>query len=360
MPIVAMRVRTLNRSGFSFVIFPVITRKTPFKAVAEHLGTEHHEIYVSAADTLSVIERLPKLYDEPFADSSQIPTFLVAAMARRTVTVVLAGDGSDEIFCGYNRYIWGEQLWNRLRNFPSWTRRIAASAVLRSPPESWERFYCSWAAFLPKRFQLRQPGDKLHKLAKVAAAHSAEDFYLGLASQWNRPELAVVNGREPLSTIFDQSSPSAFNNFIEYMMYIDAISYLPDDILVKTDRATMGVSLEARNPYLDARVVEFASRLPLEYNVREGQGKWLLRQVLYRHVPRSLIERPKSGFALPLDSWLRGELRAWAEALLESRRLKDEGYFNSDAVRSLWSEHLSGNMNHAHALWSILIFQSSS
>lgn len=324
------------------------------KAVAKHLGTDHTELYVQAQQARDVIPKLPTLYCEPFSDSSQIPTFLVSQLARQHVTVSLSGDAGDELFAGYNRYQMTDRLWRRLERIPRPVRSLMARGITSVSPGGWD-----WLArFIPGASGYRVFGDKLHKGAGVLASGSVDELYLGLVSHQARPESWVIDGREPqtkltgLRPVLEGLSP------VERMMALDAISYLPDDILVKVDRVAMGVSLESRVPFLDHRVVEFAWTLPLDYKLRDGQTKWPLRQVLYRYVPKELVERPKMGFGIPLDAWLRGPLREWAEALLAEARLKREGYFNPIPIREKWIEHLSGGRNWSHHIWDVLMFQA--
>ncbi len=328
------------------------------KAVARHLSTNHTELYVSAQQALDVIPKLPSLYCEPFADSSQIPTFLVSQMARQHVTVSLSGDAGDELFGGYNRYVLGQQLWGKLQWLPVGIRRAMAGALTGLSPTAWNRLLGPVQRLIPKNVAQTNIGDKLHKGAGVMAAGSSVELYRLLASQWKDPAAVVIGGAEPPTALTDVAQQPATDNFVHQMMALDMLSYLPDDILCKVDRAAMGVSLETRVPLLDHRVVEFAWSLPLDYKVRGGVGKWPLREVLYRHVPRELIERPKMGFGIPLDDWLRGPLRPWAETLLDEARLTREGYFYAEPIRQKWIEHLSGQRNWAPHLWSVLIFQA--
>jgi asparagine synthase (glutamine-hydrolysing) len=331
-------------------------------AVARHLGTEHTELYVTPDEAMAVIPCLPSLYDEPFADSSQIPTFLVAQLARRQVTVSLSGDGGDELFGGYNRYFWATRLWRKLGPVPHGARALAARAVTGISPTAWNRVLGLAVPVLPARLRYANPGDKLHKLAQMLDACTPEEVYLYLVSQVKTPTEWVSGAIEPPTVLTDAARWPPLADFESRMMYLDQMSYLPDDILVKVDRAAMGVSLETRVPLLDHRLVEFAWRLPLHLKIRrvqgQVQGKWLLRQLLYRYVPKALIERPKMGFGLPIDAWLRGPLRDWAQDLLDERRLVQEGFFDPQPIRAQWQEHLSGRRNWAYSLWTVLMFQA--
>ena len=326
------------------------------KAVAHHLGTDHTELYVSPQQALDVIPKLPGLYCEPFGDSSQIPTFLVSQMARQHVTVSLSGDAGDELFGGYGRYAFAEKMWNKLDKVPVGMRNLAAGALTSLSPPAWNRLLAPAQGLLPAR--LANIGDKLHKGAAVLGASSAIELYRLLVSSWADPASLVIGGIEPRTVLTDPDRQPKTDQFVHQMMALDMLSYLPDDILCKVDRAAMGVSLEARVPMLDHRVVEFAWNLPLAYKVRSGVGKWPLREVLFRHVPRKLIERPKMGFGIPLHDWLRGPLRPWAEELLSEVRLRQEGYFYPALIRKKWEEHLSGQRNWAPHLWTVLMFQS--
>ena len=328
------------------------------KAVAAHLKTDHTELYVTPAEAREVIPRLPTLYDEPFSDSSQIPTFLVSELARKSVTVALSGDGGDELFCGYNRYSWGRRLWKALKWWPVGARIMLAKIIHRLPPERWNEILKPAMAVVPGQYRVALPGDKLHKLAKALNFTTPGDLYRSVISVSANP-LDMVTGAERISTALDGwQSESTQHEFTEEMMYFDLVTYLPDDILVKVDRASMGASLEARVPILDHRIVELAWRLPMHVKLRNGHGKWILRQILSRYVPDALFERPKTGFGVPIGTWLRGPLRDWAEDLLRPDRLQQEGYFNPSQVGKLWRDHLSGQRNWEHNLWSILMFQA--
>ena len=324
------------------------------KAVARYLGTEHTELYVQPQQARDVIPLMPTLYCEPFSDSSQIPTFLVSQMARQHVTVSLSGDAGDELFAGYNRYQMTERLWRRLEHIPRPIRSLLARGITSVSPAGWDRL----ARYIPGASGYRVFGDKLHKGAGVLASGSVDELYLGLVSHQTRPESWVIGGHEPPTKLTGLRPALDGLSSVERMMVLDTISYLPDDILTKVDRAAMGVSLESRVPFLDHRVVEFAWKLPLGYKLCGGQTKWALRQVLYRYVPKELIERPKMGFGIPLDVWLRGPLREWAETLLDEARLKREGYFHPAPIREKWIEHLSGSRNWSHHLWDVLMFQA--
>jgi asparagine synthase (glutamine-hydrolysing) len=328
------------------------------RAVATHLDTEHHAFTVSAEDALATIPELPMLGDEPFADSSQIPTLLVSRLARRHVTVCLSGDGGDEVFGGYNRYLWAETLIRRAAYVPALLRRTLGGALALVPPGAWDRTFAALRPVLPGTLRLHDPGDKIHKAALVVGAADNADAYRRLVSQWQDPAAAVVGGHEPETVIGDRSAWSRAPDFTRQMMYLDSLTYLPDDILSKVDRASMAVSLEARVPLLDHRVFAFAWTLPMAMKIDGGTSKRILRAVLYRHVPKNLIERPKWGFAIPLHDWLRGPLRGWAEDLLGETRLRDEGYFDAEPVRALWNDHMSGRRNNHAALWTVLMFQA--
>lgn len=328
------------------------------KAVAQHLKTEHTELYVRPEDALAVIPRLPSMYCEPFSDSSQIPTFLVSQMARQHVTVALSGDGGDELFGGYNRYLSARKTWEQMQRLPAFVRHVAAGTLRSLSPASWDKFFELTKHLLPRRLHLATPGDKAHKLANVLALSDGQAFYRQLTSHWQDPANIVIGAREPRTLLTDPSAWPQTDGLAHAMMAMDAQTYMADDILVKVDRAAMAASLETRVPMLDHRVVELAWRMPLDLKIRDGQGKWLLRQVLYRHVPRELIERPKMGFGIPLDRWLRGPLRDWAEDLLEERNLRKEGYFKPAPIQKMWAEHLSGRRNWQHHLWDVLMFQA--
>jgi asparagine synthase (glutamine-hydrolysing) len=327
------------------------------KEVARHLGTDHTELYVTPQEALAVIPRLPTLFDEPFSDSSQIPTFLISELARQHVTVSLSGDGGDELFGGYNRYSWASKIWKATGWVPGAFRNLGSAILRRMPPVAWDGLLSN--QLIPPRWRVSEPGEKMRKITEILSASSPEAIYLDLASHWKDPSKVVRGATEPPTLVTRRDAWAKLPDFTSWMMYMDLVTYLPDDILVKLDRASMGISLESRVPYLDDhRVVEFAWRLPLQMKIRNGQGKWLLRQVLYRYVPNWMVERPKKGFGVPIDAWLKGPLRGWAEALLDGQRLKDESFFNPEPIHQKWQEHLAGKHNWQYHLWDILMFQS--
>jgi asparagine synthase (glutamine-hydrolysing) len=328
------------------------------KAVARHIGTDHTELYVTPNETLNTIPNLPGMYDEPFADSSQVPTFLVAQLARRHVTVSLSGDGGDELFGGYPRYSIAKGIWNLLGWMPRSMRYGVGHALESASPEQWDLMVRKFRAVLPRGIREHASGDRAHKLAAYLRAASSDDLYVGLVSQWQSPNDLVVGGKEPPTPLTSDQSGREHWDLLTRLMYLDMISYLPDDILVKVDRATMAVSLESRAPFLDHRVVELALGLPLSVKFRDGQSKWILRRVLEKYVPPSLFERPKMGFGIPLDRWLRGPLREWAGDLLAPARLRREGYLRPEQITEKWNEHQSGTRNWQHLLWSVLMFQA--
>lgn len=335
--------------GFNEVGYSELTHA---RAVATHLKTDHTELVVTPEDALSVIPRLPEIYDEPFADVSQIPTYLVSRLAKTKVTVSLSGDGGDELFCGYNRYVWGERIWRKVSRLPLALRRVLAASVLKVPATRWDQLLHLVNCIIPKRQRFKTVGNKLHRLATALASQNGAVFYEALTAKWLSPELVI------LGAVAVEQPQNLDALSVEDMMEMDMRSYLPDDILVKVDRAAMACSLETRVPLLDHRVVELAWRLPKRLKLHDGEGKWVLKQVLDRYVPRALIERPKMGFDVPMDSWLRGPLREWAENLLSTDRLRREGYFDVQQVRQKWEEHLSGRSNWQNQLWCVLMFQA--
>jgi asparagine synthase (glutamine-hydrolysing) len=323
------------------------------RAVAQYLGTNHTELYITSEDALAIIPRLPMIYDEPFGDSSQIPTLLVSQLARGSVTVSLSGDGGDELFGGYNRYIWGR----RLLKVPAPIRQGVSAALSRLSPERWDRIYSHVEFTIPVRFRVRMAGNKVHKLAQVMAARSSWELYEHLVSTWCDQEEVVLGDGDSRNFSRAWSSLSDSCNNELNMMAVDSLSYLPDDILCKIDRAAMAVSLETRVPFLDHRVVEYSWHLPPTMKIRKGQGKWILRKLLSKYLPKELSDRPKMGFGVPIDLWLRGPLRDWAEDMLSEDRLKREGFFNPYPIRKKWIEHLSGQHNWQQYIWNALMFQ---
>ena len=325
------------------------------KEVAKHLKTDHTELYVTPVDCQQVIPNLGSMYDEPFADSSQLPTFLVAKMAREHVTVSLSGDAGDELFCGYNRYLLANH-WHKFAKIPYSLRQTLGGILNSVSPVYWDALFKQLDKIISVPANASQ---KIHKLAsRLQTVNIEQDLYYSLVSEITNPEILLLNTTEPGSWLTDTGLKLSFNNPLLDMMYLDGMTYLPDDILVKVDRAAMAVSLETRVPFLDHNIIEFAYSLPMHLKLRKGQTKWLLRQVLYQYVPKHLIERPKAGFGIPLSEWLRGPLKDWAESLLNETHLKNEGYFNVDFVHCLWKEHCSGKKNHATLLWNILMFQA--
>ncbi|ABC29210.1 asparagine synthase (glutamine-hydrolyzing) [Hahella chejuensis KCTC 2396] len=328
------------------------------KEVASYLNTEHTELYVTPEMAQSVIPDLPLIYDEPFADVSQIPTYLVSQLARQHVTVSLSGDGGDELFGGYTRYSWATSIWRAMRYVPLPFRRAAQALISGVSVERWNSVASLISPLTPSQFKHSHPGDKLHKLAGVLSSTSGVDVYRYLVSQSKSPDLLVKGGRELPTALNDPSAWGASLDFSEQMMLMDQLSYLRDDILTKVDRAAMAVSLETRVPFLDHRVTQLAWRLPLSLKVRDGKGKWILRQVLYKYVPEKLIERPKTGFGVPIAEWLRRDLREWAESLLSPEALSVSDCWNIDVVRGKWIEHVTGRRNWWYEIWGVLMFQA--
>lgn len=324
------------------------------KAVAEYLGTDHTEMYVTPDEAMAVIPKLPTIYDEPFSDSSQIPTYLVSQLARQHVTVCLSGDGGDELFCGYNRYVLGYQLWKKLRLLPFSVRKAMAWGLNHAPGHTLDTVQ----RCLPRRFRVSNLSDRLPKLADVLYHRDGQSFYRDLVSHAKRPGQLVLGATEPDTILSNPDYLPDLPDLRERMMYLDMMTYLPDDILTKVDRASMAVSLEVRVPLLDHRVVEFAWRVPTAFKYRDGKGKWLLRQMLYRYVPQELMDRPKAGFGVPIESWLRGPLKEWAEELLNEQRLRDEGFFDPVPIRRMWEEHVTGKRRWHYHLWDVLMFQA--
>ena len=333
------------------------------RAVAQHLGTNHTELFVTASEAQNVIPQLPHIFDEPFADSSQIPTHLVCQAARQHVAVALSGDAGDELLGGYSRYFWGPRIWNRLSWLPFPVRKALGTVIRSVPLAGWDVLSFPLNAFLPGTKGITRMGDKAHKLAtRLSVVRNMDDLYNSLVSEWLDPAIVVKGDGKPVEEPTNMLADPIPSHGVEQdqlrMMFRDSMTYLPDDILCKVDRAAMAASLETRVPFLDHRVAELAWQLPLQMKIRDGQGKWALRQMLYKYVPRELIDRPKAGFGIPVGEWLRGPLREWAENLLNERRLESEGYFHPAPIRLKWAEHLSGRRDNTASLWAVLMFQS--
>jgi asparagine synthase (glutamine-hydrolysing) len=328
------------------------------KAVAKHLGTSHTELYVTAKEAMDVIPLLAQMYDEPFADSSQIPTHLLAQMARKHVTVALSGDAGDELFAGYWRHFMATRIWDNAQKYPEFMRRFCAGSITSISPGSWDRMRQSIDFLLPEKLRNFAVGDRAYKMASIIGSKNETEMYRALVSDWFEPENLVLKSKEPQLDSMDESGSLQLADFRNKMMFLDSMNYLPGDILTKVDRATMAVSLEARVPFLDPKVIEFSCRVPMDMKVRNGKGKWILRQLLSRYVPDSLVNRPKMGFGVPIDSWLRGPLRGWAEDLLDEQKLIEQGYLNPMLVQQTWKEHISGKRNWQNQLWDVLMFQA--
>jgi asparagine synthase (glutamine-hydrolysing) len=328
------------------------------KDVARHLGTDHTQLYVTAAEAMAVIPRLPEIYDEPFADSSQVVTFLIAELARHHVTVGLSGDGGDEVFGGYNRHVWNNRIWNSIKWAPRSARIAAANAIRKFSPRTWQGVFEKLSPVLPRTLKHWQFGYKFHKLAGVLPARTPQAMYFTLASHWPEPKSVVLGAEEPATLLTRTEAWPDLRDLAQQMMFLDAVTYLPDDILTKVDRATMAVGLEARVPLLDHRVVEFAWKLPKCLRIHDGRGKVILRRVLHKYVPDELIDRPKAGFGIPLATWLRGPLRDWAESLLDESRLRNEGFLNPKLIREHWNRHLAGTCDLQYHVWDVLMFEA--
>jgi asparagine synthase (glutamine-hydrolysing) len=324
--------------------------------VAKHLGTKHQEFYVSCQEALDVIPRLPELFDEPFADSSQIPTFLISQLAKQYVTVALTGDGGDEVFGGYNRYIWLGRVWSSISRVPRRTRPALGGALTLLSPNAWNSLFRAFGPILPQSAKHRSTGQKLHKIAQVLRAENERELYHRISSIVPFPSDLLDGNDFPIAES-RLEVPSGLQ-VAEQMMYLDTLTYLPDDILTKVDRASMGASLETRAPFVDHEIVEFAWQLPLAWKIKDGKGKYIIRKVLEKILPPALTERPKAGFEIPLGDWLRRELRDYVEATLDERSLRQHGYFDVAAVRAKWREHLSGRRDWQFQLWNVLMLQA--
>jgi len=327
------------------------------KEIAQHLGTDHTEMYVTPEEAQAVIPTLGSLYDEPFADASEIPTYLVSKLTRQHVTVSLSGDGGDELFGGYNRYFWGMRLLKLQRQIPKFMRLIQEKVITSLNPSFWDGLFTCLGPFMPDYLRKELTGQRLHRVARVINKEDPQSLYEDLISCWSDPSVVGTTPEEDFeSPVFDHQWNGSMQS-VEHMMVLDSMAYLPDDILTKVDRASMGVSLEARVPILDHRVYEFAWKLPLEMKIRDQKGKWILKKLLSRYVPEKLFNRPKMGFGVPIDSWLRGPLKDWAESQLDSNRIDQEGFLNSKIIRKKWEEHQKGIRDWHYPLWGILMFQ---
>ena len=328
------------------------------KSVAAHLKTDHTELYITPEQAQDVIALLPGFQDEPYADPSQIPTYLVSKLARGSVTVSLSGDGGDEFFGGYDRYLWSDTVWRRLGHWPRRFRGILSRGFGVIPSEAWDRAFKIAEPLLPERFRFASPGEKIEKLKEVLRVQDSHALYIALTSHFNPPSEIVLQGEESPTLVTRFNEWAKIPSPIERMLYFDSVTYLPDDVLTKVDRASMAVSLEARAPFLDHRIYEFAWHLPLSEKIYNGKGKRILRELLAKYVPKELFERPKKGFSVPIGDWIRGPLRPWAESLISEEKLKQQGYLKSEKVRALWDEHQSLKRDRQHQLWDILQFQA--
>ncbi len=327
------------------------------KKVADYLGTDHTELYINPRDTLAVVDKLPQMYDEPFSDFSQIPTYLISQLAKQSVTVCLSGDGGDELFGGYGRYQLTESSWSKIRSLPFPLRAIASKILLALPNASLDVLFLLSKRWFAQHGKAGAVSDKIKKVAEILDAKSREAYYQKMLSTYKQAENVVIHGKSSPEYFWDDTCVDGLS-FFESMMLVDQTNYLSDDILVKVDRASMAESLETRVPLLDHRIVEYAWQVPTSLKYKDQKGKWLLHQVLYKHIPRELVDRPKMGFSVPIDSWLRGELRDWAESLLNAERLASEGFFHVGTVRKKWEEHCFGKRNWKYHLWNILMFQA--
>ncbi|XPV76066.1 MAG: asparagine synthase (glutamine-hydrolyzing) [Desulfovibrio sp.] len=330
--------------------------------VANHLGTDHTEMTATPDDILQIIPKVPTIYDEPFSDASQLPSCLVSALTRQHVTVCLSGDGGDETFGGYNRHFWAPSIWNKISSLHPQLRKFAALGMTSLSPKTWDTLFQKTSPVLPASMKQRLPGHKLHKLASVLPAKTPQELYKGLVSNWHNPDALLKNGQEYSGLLENKQkwpiAPGSSAEFTQWMQYMDTSTYLADDIMVKMDRAAMAVSLESRAPFLDHEVLAFAWRLPLHMKIRNGEGKYCLKQLLYRYVPQEIVDRPKMGFGVPLDQWLRGPLKEWAQDMLQADKLEKQGYFSGEAVAKTLKTHLSGKADMQYKLWNILVFQS--
>ncbi|MGI6685146.1 MAG: asparagine synthase (glutamine-hydrolyzing) [Bacillota bacterium] len=350
-------VRTFTLGFFD----PKFNEADKARAISKHLGTDHYELFISPEEALKVIPYLPQVYDEPFADSSQIPTFLVAQLARTKVTVILSGDGGDELFGGYNRYLSNKKLFSALSHIPGVVRKSIRTNLARKTPEDWMNIFASLKGFYPQKFDKWFTGNRIYDLIELLKYETPEDFYLWKISCWKHPGTVLRKYDEspsPLNWQWQTTQIPAQQDFYELMMALDLTNYLPDNILVKMDRAAMHHSLETRTPLLDHSIVEFACQLPLNMKIQGNLGKWILREVLSKYIPQKLTQGPKRGFNVPVGDWLKGPLRSWAEALISEDRLIKEGYLEPGTIQEAWNLHISGRGNFEARLWNILMFQS--
>lgn len=326
--------------------------------VARHLGTDHTELYVDDADARAVIPYLPYTYDEPFADVSQIPTILVSQLAHSQVKVVLSGDGGDELFAGYNRYIFVSAFWRKLQRLPLKLRRVTAACLCYPSVACWDALFKAWSPLLPQSLQPNLPGQKMHKVGAILPSATLLELHNCLVAQWATPQVALCANWCSGNTLWQEllQEDPALSPPMQQAVW-DAQTYMVDDILTKVDRASMRFGLEARVPLLDQTVIETAWRIPEHMKLRDSQGKWLLKQLLYRYVPQSLVDRPKMGFGVPIDVWLREGVRDWAEIYLDEQRMRSEGYLNADVIRHTWSQHQNGVGESGGPLWTVLMFQ---
>lgn len=339
-----------NESGYNEANFA--------KSVADHLGTDHTEVYVTPKEAMNVVPLLPDLYDEPFADASQIPTFLIAQIAREHVKVALSGDGGDELFGGYSRYIWGDKIASNIKHIPSFARRGLANTLTAISGPLLDRLWDSTSQVAPGQYRFTDISKKLRRVSELLRMESAEAVYHSIVSHWKFPSQIVIGGTEHLTALTSPELWLQTEDIKSRMMALDTMTYLPDDVLVKVDRAAMAVGLETRVPLLDHRIVEFAWTLPSSMNFASGKGKLLLRSLLAQHIPQQLIDRPKMGFGVPLGAWLRGPLLSWAEELLDEKRMLDDGYLNAAPIQKIWMEHKEGKRDWQFHLWDVLMFQA--
>ncbi len=323
------------------------------REVSKYLGTNHTELIVSPKELLDVVPKIPKLYDEPFADSSQVPTFLVSQLARSNVTVAISGDGGDEVFGGYNRHLWSQNVWLRMKKLPHWLRGILSFIITIPSEKRWNQIYSLIEFIIPLKYRIRLPGEKMKKVAISLSALTIEDLYVCLTSLWLEADRIVLKEGNTKNNFFDINGQNA----AEQIMFLDLGIYLPGDILTKVDRAAMGVSLETRIPFLNHKVVEFAWSMPTKMKIKNGESKWALRQLLKNYIPNRLITRPKMGFGVPIESWLRGPLYSWALDLLNEDLINKDGYLVYSEIEKIWLEHQSEKFNHHHKLWNVLMFQ---